>query len=122
MLRHRLVQKRHRFLVPAEDRKQCLRVTGLHTQQIQDMLLLKGALPVVYRLEFARHVVLGCDILVVTTDHKPLIGVFNNWHLGDIKNGRPLSPRRRRCHTAFYHPNTRTETKVAGCKLTETNW
>ena len=37
------------------------------------------------------HFVLGCDNLVVATDHKPLLGVLNNRHLGDIKNERLLS-------------------------------
>ena len=49
------------------------------------------ALAVVYGLESARHFVLGCDNLVVATDHKPLLGVLNNRHLGDIKNERLLS-------------------------------
>ena len=49
------------------------------------------ALAVVYELESARHFVLGCDNLVVATDHKPLLGVLNNRHLGDIKNERLLS-------------------------------
>ena len=45
----------------------------------------------VYGLESARHFVLGCDNLVVATDHKPLLVVLNNRHLGDIKNERLLS-------------------------------
>ena len=45
----------------------------------------------VYGLESARHSVLGCDNLVVATDHTPLLGVLNNRHLGDIKNERLLS-------------------------------
>ena len=45
----------------------------------------------VYGLESARHFVLGCNNLVVATDHKPLLGVLNNRHLGDIKNERLLS-------------------------------
>ena len=49
------------------------------------------ALSVVYGLESARHFVLGCDDLVVATDHKPLLGVHNNRHLGDIKDERLLS-------------------------------
>ena len=49
------------------------------------------ALIVVYGLESARHFVLGCDNLVVATDHKPLLGVLNNRHLGDIKNERLLA-------------------------------
>ena len=43
------------------------------------------ALAVVYGLRFTRHFVLGCDNLVVTTDHEPLLGVLNNRNLGDIK-------------------------------------
>ena len=49
------------------------------------------ALAVVYGLESARYFVLGCDNLVVATDHKPLLGVLYNRHLGDIKNERLLS-------------------------------
>ena len=49
------------------------------------------ALAVVYGLESARHFVLGCDNLVLATDHKPLLEVLNNRHLGDIKNRRLLS-------------------------------
>ena len=49
------------------------------------------ALAVVYGLKSARHFVLGCDNLVVAPDHKPLLGVLNNRHLGDIKNERLLS-------------------------------
>ena len=49
------------------------------------------ALAVVYGLESARHFVLGCDNLVVATDHKPLLGGLNNQHLSDIKNERLLS-------------------------------
>ena len=56
------------------------------------MLLLKGeALAVVYGLESARHFVLCWDKVVVATDHKLLLGVLNNRHLGDIKNERLLS-------------------------------
>ena len=51
----------------------------------------REASAVVYGLESARHFVLGCDNLVVATDHKPLLGVLNNQHLGDIKNERLLS-------------------------------
>ena len=43
------------------------------------------ALAVVNGLESARHFVLGCDNLVVATDHNPLLGVLNNRHLGDMK-------------------------------------
>ena len=49
------------------------------------------ALAVVYGLESSRHFVLFCDNLVVAADHKLLLGVLNNQHLGDIKNEKPLS-------------------------------
>ena len=51
----------------------------------------REALVVIYGLESTRHFVLGCDNLVVATDHKPLLGVLNNRHLGHIKNERLLS-------------------------------
>ena len=57
------------------------------------------ALAVVYGLESARHFVLGCDNLVVATDHKPLLGVLNNRHLGDIKMKDYCHSWRRCCHT-----------------------
>ena len=45
----------------------------------------REALAVVYGLRFTRHFVLGCDNLVVATDHEPLLGVLNNRNLSDIK-------------------------------------
>ena len=65
-----------RFTHPAESRHAAIEVE---------------ALAVVYGLESARHFVLVCDNLVVATDHKLLLGVLNNRHLGDIKNERLLS-------------------------------
>lgn len=45
------------------------------------------ALAVVYALEHARHFVLGCDKLLVTVDHKPLLSLFSDRSL-DIANNR----------------------------------
>ena len=48
------------------------------------------SLAVVYGSESARHFELGCDNLVVATDHKLLFGVLKNRRLGNIKNKRLL--------------------------------
>ena len=108
MSRHRLVQERHRFLALAEILHLCghhsyLLLNGmenkivfagsrfLHTAESRFAPIEGEALAVVYGLESARHFKLGCDNLVVATDHNPLLGVLNNRHLGDIKNERLLS-------------------------------
>ena len=44
------------------------------------------ALAVVVALEQARYYTLGCPTLLVLTDHKPLVGIFNNKELGAIEN------------------------------------
>ena len=49
------------------------------------------ALAVVHALENARHFVLGCEDLVVATDHQPLVKIFGDRKLEDIKNGRLLN-------------------------------
>ena len=52
---------------------------------------IKGeALAVAYALNNARYFVLGCDNLVVATDHMPLLGVLNDRNLEDIDNPRLL--------------------------------
>jgi len=48
-----------------------------------DMPLLKV---VVWSLEHTKMFVLGCKDLIVTTDHKPLLGIFNDGDLGSISN------------------------------------
>ena len=62
-----------------------------HPAESRYALIEGKALAVVYGLESTRHFVLGCDNLVVATDHKPLLGVLNNRHLGDIKKEKLLS-------------------------------
>ena len=47
------------------------------------------ALAVADALDKGRHSVLGCTDLVVTVDHKPLIGLFTNRSLDNIPNNRP---------------------------------
>ena len=49
------------------------------------------ALAVVKALRKARYFVLGCDNLIVVTDHKPLLKVFGNRKLEDLDNPRLLS-------------------------------
>ena len=44
------------------------------------------ALAVVYGLESCRMFVLGCDNLIVATDHKPLVPILNTKALELIKN------------------------------------
>ena len=63
------------------------------------------ALAVVYGLESARHFVLGCDNLAVATDHKLLLGVLYNRHLGDIKNESLRSPKEKMlpCRFSIIH-------------------
>ena len=48
-------------------------------------------LAVVDALHKARHFVLGCDDLLVATDHQPLLGLLNDKSLADIGNPRLLS-------------------------------
>jgi len=44
------------------------------------------ALTVAWSLKHAKIFVLGCKDLIVTTDHKPLLGIFNYQDLGSISN------------------------------------
>ena len=41
-----------------------------------------------YRLHQCRYLVLGCDSLIVATDHKHLLNVLNDRSLSDIDNKR----------------------------------
>ena len=49
------------------------------------------ALAVLFGLERARLYVLGCQDLVVATDHKPLVPILNDKRLDAIKNPRILN-------------------------------
>ncbi len=49
------------------------------------------ALAVVFALEQARMYVLGCNDLIVATDHKPLVPILNTKRLDAIKNPRMLN-------------------------------
>ena len=53
------------------------------------------ALALVYGLEACRMFVLGCPELLVTVDHKPLIKIFSDKALEDIKNPRLFSLKER---------------------------
>jgi hypothetical protein len=46
------------------------------------------ALAVVYGLESSKYYTLGCQNLFVATDHKPLLGIFNDRALDTIENPR----------------------------------
>ena len=46
------------------------------------------ALAVAWGLEHSRMFTLGCEDLLVSVDHKPLLGIFNDRDLGSIKNPR----------------------------------
>ena len=50
------------------------------------------ALAVAYGLEKCKHFILGTENLIVTVDHKPLIGLFTNRNLEDISNPRLRDP------------------------------
>ena len=49
------------------------------------------ALAVVYALQQTRYYVMGCKDLIVTTDHKPLLKIFNDKPLAEIPNRRLLN-------------------------------
>ena len=53
------------------------------------------ALAVVKALRKTRYFILGCEDLIVVTDHKPLIKVFSNCRLEEIDNPRLLSLKER---------------------------
>ena len=44
------------------------------------------ALAVTWSLQHARLFILGCEKLIICTDHKPLLGIFNDRALSDIRN------------------------------------
>ena len=46
------------------------------------------ALAVAWALEQTRYFTLGCEELIVATDHKPLVGIFENKELSQITNPR----------------------------------
>ena len=46
------------------------------------------ALTVAWALEQTRYFTLGCEELIVATDHKPLVGIFENKELSQITNPR----------------------------------
>ena len=46
------------------------------------------ALAVTWALENARLFVLGCNNLIIVTDHKPLLGIFKDWQLSTIQKPR----------------------------------
>ena len=46
------------------------------------------ALAVSWALQHSRVFTLGCPKLMVSTDHRPLLGIFNDRHLDDIRNPR----------------------------------
>ena len=49
------------------------------------------ALAVVYALHQTRYYVLGCEDLIIATDHKPLLQILNDRSLTDIANRRLLN-------------------------------
>ena len=51
------------------------------------------ALAVVFGLEKAKHFVLGCNDLIVATDHEPLLKVLGDRKLENIDNPRPSDSR-----------------------------
>ena len=53
------------------------------------------ALAVAWGLEHARMFVLGCNNLMISTDHKPLLGILKHRELGSITNTRILSLKER---------------------------
>ena len=46
------------------------------------------SLAVAWSLNHARMFVRGCETLIIVTDHKPLLGIFNNRELSSISNPR----------------------------------
>ena len=53
------------------------------------------ALAVAWSLEHARMFVLGCDNLIVSTDHQPLLGILRDRDLSSIGNPRLLNLKQR---------------------------
>ena len=53
------------------------------------------ALGIVWGLEHAKMFVLGCEKLTISTDHKPLLGLFNDRDLSSISNTRLLNLKQR---------------------------
>ena len=46
------------------------------------------SLAIAWSLNHARMFVRGCETLIIVTDHKPLLGIFNNRELSSISNPR----------------------------------
>ena len=59
------------------------------------------ALALSWSLEHARIFILGCPNLTVVTDHKPLLGIFNNRDLASIENLRVQRFKSRTLHYRF---------------------
>ena len=59
------------------------------------------ALALSWSLEHARIFILGCPDLTVVTDHKPLLGIFNNRDLASIENLRVQRFKSRTLHYRF---------------------
>jgi len=59
------------------------------------------ALAVTWALDHARMFVLGCQTLIITTDHKPLLGIFCNRDLSTITNPRLLKLKSRSLRYRF---------------------
>ena len=59
------------------------------------------ALAVSWSLEHARIFILGCPDLTIVTDHKPLLGIYNNRELASIENLRVQRFKSRTLHYRF---------------------
>ena len=46
------------------------------------------ALAIAWALEDAKYFTLGCDSLIITTDHKPLVRILGDRALDEISNTR----------------------------------
>ena len=65
------------------------------------------ALAVAYSLEHARMFVLGCNDLIVSTDHEPLLGLLNDRDLSKMPSKRLLNLKQRTLYYRFkiqYNP------------------
>ena len=59
------------------------------------------ALVVAWSLENARMFVLRCQNLIIATDHKPLLGIFDNREISNIPNPRKCSLKEKTLHYTF---------------------
>ena len=65
------------------------------------------ALAIAWSLEHARLFVLGCQKLMISTDHKPLLGIFGDRSLADVTNTRVAKLKERTLRFRFtirYNP------------------